>query len=173
MVDIALSLGTNSGDRRENLRRMEEMVCELLVGPVRRSAIMETEPVDVDALQPWYLNRIIGGWYEGDAFTLLAACKKIECTLGRTGKGLRLPRTADIDILLFGGENLTTDELTIPHPAISSRRFCIEGLCQIAPDAVIGEPAAKISDWYRDMRPGIRAQQLRFTGSEGGCSDHG
>lgn len=172
MVDVALSLGSNSGDRREYLRKMEEMVCGLLLAPVRRSAIMETEPVDVDDLQPWYLNRIIGGSYGGDAFMLLDSCKNIERVLGRTEKGLRRQRTADVDILLFGNEVIATSELTLPHPAIRSRRFCIEGLNRIAPDAVIGDPPAKISEWYRIVQPHVRAQKLRFVTSEGGCSDY-
>ena len=172
MVDVALCLGTNSGDRREYMRCMEDMVCGLLVPPICSSPLMETEPVDVDDIQPWYFNRIIGGSYNGGAFGLLASCKKIERTLGRQEKGNRRQRTADIDILFFGSEVIDTDELTVPHPAILSRRFCLEGLSRIMPNAIIGEPPARICDWYRAMNQMIRTQKLRFLDPEGGHSDN-
>jgi 2-amino-4-hydroxy-6-hydroxymethyldihydropteridine diphosphokinase len=172
MVDVALCIGSNSGDRRWYIYRMEVMLQEILLPPIVISALMETEPIGVVDEQPWYLNRIIGGRYGGNAFGLLAACTTIERELGRKNKGTGRERTADIDILLFGKEAITTAELTIPHPAIFTRRFCLEGLYQIMPDAAIGTTDGTVREHYAAMTPQVRKQGLRFTVSKGGYSDN-
>ncbi|MBN1575445.1 MAG: 2-amino-4-hydroxy-6-hydroxymethyldihydropteridine diphosphokinase [Chitinispirillaceae bacterium] len=172
MVNVAICIGSNSGDRRWYINRMEEMLKEVLFPPVIMSALMETEPVGVFDEQPWYLNRVIGGCYDRSAFKLLSACAAIERSLGRTEKGMVRARTADIDILLFGNETIAAEELTIPHPAILLRRFCLEGLSQIMPDAVIGTAAGTVGQQYAAMTQQIRSQGLLFPGSEGGHSDN-
>jgi 2-amino-4-hydroxy-6-hydroxymethyldihydropteridine diphosphokinase len=171
MVNVVVCIGSNSGDRRWYITRMEKMLGDLFIPPVIRSRLMETEPVQVTDDQPWFLNRIISGRYNGSAFALLDSCKKIERALGRINKGMRTERTADIDILLFGNEEITTEELTIPHPALFSRRFCLEGLYQIMPDATIGKPARMVSEHYTAMTLQMRSQRLRFTDPEEGHSD--
>lgn len=172
MVHVALCIGSNSGDRRWYIDRMEGMLQGILLPPIVMSALMETEPIGVVDEQPWYLNRIIGGQYDGDACGLLAGCMTIERELGRKEKGTGRERTADIDILLFGRETITTAELTIPHPAIYSRRFCLEGLFQIMPDAAIGNTAGTVREQYAAMTRQVRKQGVKFNVSEGGYSDN-
>ena len=66
------------------------------------SRLMETEPVGLEDTQPFYYNRLVRGGYNGTARELLKQCLAIEKKLGRTRHEKFAPRTADIDILLFG-----------------------------------------------------------------------
>ncbi len=162
MPEAVLSLGSNSGDRLYYINRMEEMLQDGVLTSVRVSDLMETEPVDVFDIQPWYLNRVIAGWYPGSAAELLDTCLMIERSLGRIGKGTRGKRTADIDILLFGFEVIATEFLTIPHPAILTRRFCLEGLYRIVPDMIIPPDHTTAREYHGTMSCAVRGQRLRF-----------
>lgn len=162
MVEVALSLGTNSGDRRQYLERMELLVKEVLIPPIAVSHIMETEPVEVAGIQSWYLNRIIAGYSDLTPFSLLGECNSIETLLGRRNKGMRTERTADIDILLFGNEVIQSSKLTIPHPAVHSRRYCLEGLNQIMPDTVIATVRQTVHEHYCAMKEQLGIQRIRF-----------
>jgi len=133
---VVLSLGTNLGDRESNMISMESRVQELFDSPMITSPLYETEPVGVDAHQN-YLNRIVGGEYNGSPLELLAATQAIENSLGRTNKGELAPRTADIDILLFGDSIVKTNELTIPHHALFDRHFEILGVKAVVPESTI------------------------------------
>jgi 2-amino-4-hydroxy-6-hydroxymethyldihydropteridine diphosphokinase len=102
MVDVALSLGSNSGDRRFYMRRMEEDGRTDFSGRYFRVGAHGDRAARGHGDQPWYLNRIVRGGFGGSARELLEECKAIERSLGRTNKGMRMERTADVDILLFG-----------------------------------------------------------------------
>lgn len=130
---IVLSLGTNLGDRFENMRLMEEAVSSLFNGEIRRSPLYETAPVGVAGHSP-YLNRIVAGIYRGTPSELLRATQEIELSLGRSGKGKLEPRTADIDILLYNEELCDQPDLIIPHHALFERHFEIAGVIAVVPD---------------------------------------
>ena len=167
MVQVAICIGSNSGDRFSYMRRMEAALQVVLNAEVTCSSLMETEPVGVAPGQPWYLNRVLSGWYRKNPFMLLDECRLIEVQLGRINKGLRMERTADIDILLFGKETVATGELAIPHPAVLSRRFCLEGLYQILPDALIPGSGKTVREHHSIMPPRILSQVIRFIVPEG------
>lgn len=160
MVEVALSLGTNSGDRLSRMRAMELLLAEVLHPPITASTLVETEPVAVATEQPWFLNRIVRGYYLSTPERLLDECNRIERELGRTGKGMRTQRTADIDILLFGEQTVATRVLVIPHPAILERRFCMEGLCEIMPDALIATVNATVAACCAAMPMAVRLQRM-------------
>jgi 2-amino-4-hydroxy-6-hydroxymethyldihydropteridine diphosphokinase len=134
---VYLSLGSNLGDREANLDAAVERLREL--GRITAiSSLWETEPVD-NASQPWFLNCAVGLETDLMPRQLLARTQQIEHGLGRqrpqpaaTFKG---PRTLDIDILLFGRVVVDTAGLVIPHPAMHQRRFVLEPLAEIAPEA--------------------------------------
>jgi 2-amino-4-hydroxy-6-hydroxymethyldihydropteridine diphosphokinase len=164
---IALSIGSNCGDRLWYMERMVVQLREVLESRLDISVLMETEPLEVAGEQSWYLNRIIGGRYRGTPEELLSHCRSIEEALGRTGKGLRKPRTADVDILLFGNVAVTGTGLTLPHPGILRRRFCLEGLVQIMPDTVIATTGKTVREHHEFMEPMVRSQQIRFVVPQG------
>lgn len=128
-----LSLGSNLGEREENLR---DAIASLgALGEVTAvSSLYETEPVEVVA-QPWFLNCAVTLVTETMPRQLLAGVLKIEQAMGRRRTQQKGPRIIDIDILLFGSSVVDTPQLIIPHPAMHERRFVLEPLAEIAPDA--------------------------------------
>ncbi len=128
-----LSLGSNIGDREENLRAAIAKLGEL--GEiVAVSSFYETEPVDFTA-QPWFLNCAVSLCTELKPKLFLSKIQVIEQQMGRRRIQPKGPRNIDIDILLLGDSVISTPELQIPHPAMQERRFVLEPLAEIAPEA--------------------------------------
>ncbi len=150
---VYLSLGSNLGDREENLRRAIEALGEL--GKVTaESAFYETEPVELRA-QPWFLNCAVALETELMPKQLLARLQALEQALGRQRVKPKGPRNIDIDILLFGNAVVDVPTLTIPHPAMHERRFVLEALAEIAPAA--RHPVFKRT--IRELRDALPAGQ--------------
>lgn len=137
---VYLSLGSNLGDRECNL---ETAVARLgdLGWVIARSAIYETEPVEVDAEQSWFLNCAIAMETELSPIDFLQKILAIERAMGRQRTGLRSPRNVDIDIIFFGGQVIDANRLKVPHPRMHHRRFVLEPLSEIAAQVV--HPALK------------------------------
>ena len=128
-----LSLGSNVGDREANLReaiaRLEE-----IGGVAAVSSFYETEPVEFTA-QDWFLNCAVLLETEKMPAQLLKSLLKLEQAMGRRRLQPKGPRNIDIDILLYGDSVVRTNGLTIPHPGMPERRFVLQPLAEIAPDA--------------------------------------
>jgi 2-amino-4-hydroxy-6-hydroxymethyldihydropteridine diphosphokinase len=130
---VYLSLGSNLGDRAQHL---EDALKSLEAGGVhikRRSSIYETEPQELRS-QPWFLNLVAEAETSLFPVRLLKRILKIERDLGRQRVTPKGPRTLDIDILLYGRFAVATPELTIPHRAMTERRFVLEPLAELAAD---------------------------------------
>jgi 2-amino-4-hydroxy-6-hydroxymethyldihydropteridine diphosphokinase len=132
---VYLSLGSNLGDREKYLR---EAISRLEgLGVVRKvSAFYETQPVEVQDEQPWFLNCALAMETELMPLDFLNRMLGVERSMGRIRAVPKGPRTIDIDILFFGNEVLEMPELTVPHPAMHQRRFVLEPLAEIAPDVM-------------------------------------
>jgi 2-amino-4-hydroxy-6-hydroxymethyldihydropteridine diphosphokinase len=134
---VYLSLGANVGDRaghiREAIARLESAGRVIAV-----SSLYETEPVELTD-QPWFLNCTVSMETAKTPAHLMTTLLTIEQEMGRRRAQKKGPRTIDIDILLFisDGSDTIVDspELTIPHPAMHERRFVLEPLAEIAPEA--------------------------------------
>jgi 2-amino-4-hydroxy-6-hydroxymethyldihydropteridine diphosphokinase len=127
-----LSLGSNLGDRRANLRNAIGKLLNL--GRLTAvSSFYETEPVEFTE-QPWFLNCAVALQTNLTVEDFLSEIMGIEREMGRQRTQPKGPRTIDIDILLFGKAVLNSATLTIPHPAMQQRRFVLEPLAEIAPD---------------------------------------
>jgi 2-amino-4-hydroxy-6-hydroxymethyldihydropteridine diphosphokinase len=132
---VYLSLGSNLGDREEYLREAISRLRNL--GVISQiSAFYETQPVEVQTEQPWFLNCALAMETELAPLEFLSRMLAAERLMGRIRKEPKGPRTIDIDILLFGNDVLDTPELTVPHPAMHQRRFVLEPLAEIAPTVV-------------------------------------
>jgi len=132
---VYLSLGSNLGDRQANLRNAIGRLLEL--GDVLEvSSLYETEPVEVTA-QPWFLNCAVAVRTELIPREFLAGVLAIEKSMGRERSQPKGPRIIDIDILLFGAATINTQQLTVPHPAMSERKFVLEPLAEIAPEVKV------------------------------------
>ncbi len=131
---VYLSLGSNIGVREANLRDAKSRLGA--VGQVlAMSSFYETEPVEVIE-QPWFLNCAVKLETAQTPQQLMKNILQIERDMGRRRVQKKGPRAIDIDMLLFNGEVIESDELTLPHPAMYRRRFVLEPLAEIAPDAL-------------------------------------
>jgi 2-amino-4-hydroxy-6-hydroxymethyldihydropteridine diphosphokinase len=134
MPNIAyLSLGSNVGDRERHLRGAIERL-EQLGRVAAVSSFYETEPMEFTD-QAWFLNCAVALDTTKTPQELMAALLGLEQESGRQRTQRKGPRTIDIDILLFGDTILNSSGLTIPHPAMHQRRFVLEPLAEIAPEA--------------------------------------
>ena len=133
MHTVYLSLGSNLGDRQRHLDDALKMLRDAGVTISRVSRVYETEPQDVRA-QPHFLNLVAEVQTRLFPVQLLHVVQRVERRLGRKRVVDKGPRTIDIDILLFGGSVVNTEELQIPHPRMSGRRFVLEPLAELEPD---------------------------------------
>jgi 2-amino-4-hydroxy-6-hydroxymethyldihydropteridine diphosphokinase len=129
---IYLSLGSNVGDRAQNLKAAIAALPDAGVSVRRVSALYETEPVDY-LEQAWFLNCAVEGETELPAFELLRRLRAIESRMGSRKLIAKGPRLIDIDILAYGQETIDTPELQVPHPRMTLRRFVLVPLAEIAP----------------------------------------
>jgi 2-amino-4-hydroxy-6-hydroxymethyldihydropteridine diphosphokinase len=130
---VYLSLGSNVGNRESSLREaITRLKAEGRIALV--SSFYETEPVEVTD-QAWFLNCAVGLETDLSPERLMTSLLGIEQEMGRRRTRKKGPRTIDIDILLFGDAIIDSPELTIPHPAMHHRRFVLEPLAEIAPEA--------------------------------------
>jgi 2-amino-4-hydroxy-6-hydroxymethyldihydropteridine diphosphokinase len=160
--NTALCLGSNAGERAFFMHAMVAALQLILEPPFLFSLLMETESLPRNSSRRWYLNRIITGRFYGSAPELLRECSRIETNLGRRRPYKNSPRTADIDILLFNGCYSAHPGCTIPHPRMLERRFCLEGLVQVAPDWVVPGTNQCVAALHKKMSPEIRRQNIIF-----------
>jgi 2-amino-4-hydroxy-6-hydroxymethyldihydropteridine diphosphokinase len=140
-----LSLGSNLGDRENNLRSAIAALPSANLHVSKVSSLYETEPVDyVD--QPWFLNCVVAGATESQPAELLRALRAIETQLGSKKAFAKGPRLLDIDILLFGDESIDTPELQVPHPRMLDRKFVLAPLAEIAPQLQHPSWSANVMD---------------------------
>jgi len=132
---IYLCLGSNLGERAENLEQAIAALAGAGVRVRRRSAIYETEPVDfLD--QPVFLNCVLEAETSLPPSQLLKALQGIERQMGSKKLIARGPRLIDLDVIFYASLALRTPEIEIPHPRMGERRFVLVPLAELAPKLV-------------------------------------
>ncbi len=135
---VYLSLGTNLGNKKENLTRAIEALSLALGKCVAQSSFIETEPWGFESSNS-FLNCVAAFDTDIAPLELLNTTERIERMLGRTQKsqgGNYHDRLIDIDILLYGDKIIESARLTIPHPLMHRRTFVLKPLADIAPDTI-------------------------------------
>ena len=133
-VTVYLGLGSNMGDRQDNLdRALGFLSPRLRIEKV--SSVYDTEPIG-NINQPHFLNLVCQVYTRLAPSELLTLAKGIEKKLGRVFGRPNTPRPIDIDILFYGDQVIETPELVIPHPRLTERAFVLIPLAEIAPDLV-------------------------------------
>jgi 2-amino-4-hydroxy-6-hydroxymethyldihydropteridine diphosphokinase len=133
-----LGLGSNVGDRAGHLREAIRMLGERGVEVEAVSSAYETAPVGEVLDQPDFLNAAIRIRTELEPEALLDVCKRVEVERGRALDAPRhSPRPLDVDLLLLGDLELSTDRLTLPHPEATGRRFVLAPLLELDPDLAL------------------------------------
>ena len=155
---VYLSLGSNIGDRQNHLREAVARL-ERLGRVVSVSSFYETEPVEFKE-QAWFLNCAVALQTSKAPEQLLDAILQLEQQMGRQRLQKKGPRAIDIDILLFADTIIDSPELTIPHPAMHQRRFVLEPLAEIAPEATHAVIKKTIRELLEDLPAGQTVRKL-------------
>lgn len=134
MNELYLGLGTNLGNRLENLQRaVAGLAAEMSITAV--SPIYQTPPWGVTN-QPDFLNCCLAAETDLSPKELLTFIKNLETKIGRQPGKRWGPRLIDIDLLFYVNQIVKTDKLTVPHPRLHEREFVLRPLADIAPDFV-------------------------------------
>ena len=138
MTRVAIGIGSNLGDRERNIAEAVRLL-ERVVAVERTSSLYETAPMYVQD-QPAFLNAAVVGETDLGPRSLVAALKRIEAEVGRTPTEPNGPREIDLDLLLYGHLVLVSKgalPIHVPHPGLTERRFVLEPLAEVAPDAFV------------------------------------
>ena len=131
-VTAYVGLGSNLGDARANvehaIQQLDRLPSMRLTG---QSSLFRTAPLDADGDD--YINAVVRLDTQLPAQELLRELQAIELAHGRERPYPNAPRTLDLDILLYGGENISTGSLIVPHPRLTQRAFVLIPLLQIDP----------------------------------------
>ena len=136
----AVALGSNVGDRLENLRAGQNSILDLpnVKAPILSSAVYETEPVGCEPGAGKFLNAVVEFEYAGDPARLLEQLIQIEESLGRKrDHPPNISRTIDIDLLYCGAQRINDERLKLPHPRLHLREFVLRPLADVAPDLLL------------------------------------
>ncbi|HWA54089.1 MAG TPA: 2-amino-4-hydroxy-6-hydroxymethyldihydropteridine diphosphokinase [Solirubrobacterales bacterium] len=151
-----LGLGSNVGDRESHLRAAIELLREHGVEVEAVSSTYETEPVGEVLDQADFLNAAIRIRTELEPEELLDLCKEIEIARGRQLDAPRhSPRPLDVDLLLLGDIELSTQRLTLPHREVTSRRFVLAPLLELDPGLTLPD-GTRLADALDTLGPGQR-----------------
>ena len=168
---LYLALGSNLGNRAENIERAISLIDQRIGRVVTCSGNQETAPVGFKSANS-FLNAAVAVDTNQPVDRVLCITQEIERELGRTCKsiqGIYHDRTIDIDLLLYGETVIQTDTLCLPHPRLHERRFVLEPLHRIAPDvehptlhATMAELLAQLNKGHiREAQPTDCTPQLQ------------
>jgi 2-amino-4-hydroxy-6-hydroxymethyldihydropteridine diphosphokinase len=136
MTVAYLALGSNLGDRTRHLEEARRLLQERGARLLRESLVRETEPYGIRD-QPRFLNQVLEVEWEDSPRQLLDTAKAVEQQVGRRASYRWGPREIDVDILLFGDQQVDEPGLTIPHPGLRDRDFVREPLAELRPDILL------------------------------------
>ena len=130
-----VALGSNLGDREENLCTALKHLQENGVEVIKTSTFIETEPYGVTD-QPGFVNAVCQVETELAPLELLRLLLRIEQEMGRVRLRRWGERNIDLDLLLYEDAVLESEELTLPHPDMQNRDFVLLPLAEIAGEVV-------------------------------------
>src|SRR5947207_2842790 len=150
----AVAVGSNIGDRLENLRAARNSILRLpnVKQRILSSAIYETKPVACETGARKFLNAVMEFEYEGDPARLLEQLIQIEEELGRKrDHPQNVSRTIDIDLLYCGDQRVNDERLQLPHPRLHLREFVLRPLADIRPDFMLSGQKKTIRELFADV----------------------
>lgn len=153
-VDAYVGIGANLGDAQavvlQALQRLADLPDSKLSG---QSSLFRTAPIDAGGGD--YINAVARLETSLTPEALLQKLQEIENDFGRERPYVNAPRTLDLDVLLYGRQQIDGAELTVPHPRLTQRAFALIPLLQIDPFIVIpGKGAA------HQFVPGVAEQKI-------------
>ncbi len=162
---VGIALGSNLPDRLLNLRR----ACEYLgpihdgTGPILRSQVYETTPLDCPPDSPTFLNAAVEISTSCPPLDLLKHLQEIETLMGRPADhAFHAPRTIDLDLLYCDNLQLSHTSLTLPHPRIAERPFVLYPLNDICPQRILPTTHRTIRELLDLLPSGSNLQSFAF-----------
>ena len=151
-LSVFLGLGSNVGDREQNLAKVLYAISEISDCAIEHlSSVYISEPWGNKEQDP-FLNQVIEIETKLNPLRLLAACQEIEGTMGRRKSARWGPRIIDIDILLYHHQVVDEKSLKIPHPRLTERKFVLIPLVEIAPSLVIPGSGKTTREFLKECR---------------------
>jgi 2-amino-4-hydroxy-6-hydroxymethyldihydropteridine diphosphokinase len=171
MVTVYVGIGSNLGDRVGNCLEGAAAMGRL---PQTRllavSPLYETEPEEGAGPQ-WFVNAVAALETDLAPETLLAALQRLEALAGRRVERARgKNRTLDLDLLLYGDLVRETPPPALPHPRMHRRRFVLEPICAVAPDALHPRLGRPVRELLAALAPGPAVRPLEAQGSSWGSA---
>ena len=136
----AVALGSNIGDRLENLRAARKGIFDLpnIKAPILSSAVYQTEPIGCEPGAGKFLNAVVEFEYDRDLARLLEQLIEIEESLGRKrNHPQNISRIIDVDLLYCGEQRINDGRLKLPHPRLHLREFVLRPLADIRADLLL------------------------------------
>ncbi len=157
-----VGVGSNLSDRLGYVKKALGMMRRIPQTELAAvSSLYDTAPVG-EQDQPRFLNAVVGLDTTLDPQSLLRELLAIEDRCGRIRRESRVPRTLDLDILVYDDVELSTDELTIPHPRMTERAFVLIPLAELAADLVVPGVGRSVEALLADL--GDTAQDVKLIG---------
>ena len=154
-----LGLGSNVGDAAAHLRAALELLEAEGIEVDAVSSTYVTEPVGEILDQSDFLNAAVRIRTELEPEALLDACKRVEAARGRSFEAPRhSPRPLDVDLLLLGDLEVSSDRLTLPHPEVTSRRFVLAPLLELDPELTLPD-GTRLDEALDALGPGQRVER--------------
>jgi 2-amino-4-hydroxy-6-hydroxymethyldihydropteridine diphosphokinase len=155
-----LGLGSNVGDSAGHLSAAVELLEAEGIDVDAVSSTYVTEPVGEILDQPDFLNAAVRIGTDLEPEELLDACKRVEAERGRSFDAPRhSPRPLDVDLLLLGDLELTSDRLTLPHPEVTRRRFVLVPLLELDPELTLPD-GTRLAEALAGLGSGQRVEPL-------------
>ncbi len=131
-INAKIGIGANLGDARHTVTLAIARLAQLpQTRLTAQSSLFRTAPLD--ATGDDYVNAVIAIDTGLDAFALLQSLQELELAFGRERPYRNAPRTLDLDLLLYGNEQIDSERLSVPHPRMTERAFVLLPLLQIDP----------------------------------------
>ena len=161
-----IALGSNVGDRLQNLRVARACVLAIqgVGSPVKISRVYETDPVGCAPETMPFMNAVMEvGWNGFSTANLLLELRAVERSMGRPEREPRnASRVIDLDLLYIDHAMPSTDELTLPHPRMTQRRFVLAPLVDICPDLILPNQMKTIAQLLAELPDEPRATATDF-----------
>ena len=138
-LTVFVALGSNLGDSRPIILAAMARLQNFSNGPILKSSLWQTSPVDCAPGSPKFLNAVAGLVPQNGETpeSLLKKLRALEIKFGRAPKIiLNEPRPLDLDLIAFGNETRNSPDLILPHPRAHLRRFVLQPLSEIAPELI-------------------------------------
>lgn len=152
-IKIAIMLGGNLGNVPETFHFAVHKLAEGGLREITLSGILRNPAVDCAPGTPDFYNAALTGFWSGTAHELLALTQATERAAGRPAiHGHNTSRTLDVDIILFGDERLSEQDLQIPHPRASQRQFVLQPLAEIAPELIFPDSKKSVKESLLELK---------------------